>query len=203
MTGIRLLGSSDNTITGNALTGNGTGIIVDPSWQVGVWYESLNNTISGNNISGNTNGFVIADLVHQTTTVIAEENWWGAASGPSGVGAGSGDSVSTYVDYSPWCADAACTTFASLPVHNVTQDTYYLTIQAAIDAAAAGDSIAIAAGTYIENLIIDKSLTLAGAGEASTILLPAVSNPKSLHRQLAVWQRHSRQQSHPGAGQTM
>ena len=73
LTGIRLLGSSDNTITGNALTGNGTGIIVDASWQAGIWYPSSNNTISGNNISGNTNGFVIADLVHQTTTVIAEE----------------------------------------------------------------------------------------------------------------------------------
>jgi len=109
LTGIRLLGSSDNTINLNAVVANGTGIIVDPSWQVGVWYESLNNTISGNNISGNTNGFVIGDLVHQTTTVIAESNWWGDISGPSGEGSGSGDAVSTNVDYTPWCTDVHCT----------------------------------------------------------------------------------------------
>ena len=35
-------------------------------------------------------------------TLDAENNWWGHASGPSGEGAGSGDAVSTNVDYDPW-----------------------------------------------------------------------------------------------------
>jgi hypothetical protein len=35
-------------------------------------------------------------------TLDAENNWWGHASGPSGAGAGSGDAVSTNVDYDPW-----------------------------------------------------------------------------------------------------
>ena len=34
------------------------------------------------------------------------------------------------------------------PVHNVTQDTYFTTIQSAIDAATAGDTIEVADGTY-------------------------------------------------------
>ncbi|MBI2471524.1 MAG: right-handed parallel beta-helix repeat-containing protein [Planctomycetes bacterium] len=39
-------------------------------------------------------------------TLTAENNWWGDASGPSGVGAGTGDAVSNYVDYDPWLASS-------------------------------------------------------------------------------------------------
>jgi parallel beta-helix repeat protein len=57
------------------------------------------------------------------------------------------------------------TTFGPIPpVHNVTQDTYHATIQSAINAATAGDLIDVAAGTYNESPVINKSLTLQGAG---------------------------------------
>ncbi|PLW95918.1 MAG: hypothetical protein C0593_12890, partial [Marinilabiliales bacterium] len=44
----------------------------------------------------------------------------------------------------------------------------YTTIQAAIGAASAGDVINIAAGNYTENFVIDKKLTIQGAGSEST-----------------------------------
>ena len=44
------------------------------------------------------------------------------------------------------------------------------TIQAGIDAVAAGGTVNIAAGTYTEQLTISQSVTLAGAGSSSTIL---------------------------------
>ena len=53
----------------------------------------------------------------------------------------------------------------------------FLTIQHAVDSASDGDTIHIAAGTYVENVIINKGVTLAGTGQAATIIKPAVSNP--------------------------
>ncbi|MEK0315387.1 S-layer homology domain-containing protein [Cohnella sp. 56] len=57
---------------------------------------------------------------------------------------------------------------AHLAHGGVTTD--YTTIQAAIDAAADGDTVAIEAGTHREQLTITKNITLQGAGIAQTII---------------------------------
>ena len=45
------------------------------------------------------------------------------------------------------------------------------TIQTAINAASAGDTVDIAAGTYLENLVVQKSgIIIQGAGEGQTII---------------------------------
>jgi parallel beta-helix repeat protein len=48
--------------------------------------------------------------------VNAENNWWGHATGPGGVGPGSGDAVSAGVDYDPWLTEiSSCTFFVDIP----------------------------------------------------------------------------------------
>ena len=130
---------TEATVTGNTLTANSGGVAVgyDAS-------DSSTVVVHQNKISGN------ADFGVDSTgpTVDATLNWWGATDGPGPVGPGSGDSISDYVDFSPWCSNQACTA-----------SSYYVasggTIQDAINAASSGDTIYVQAGTYNESLIID------------------------------------------------
>ena len=135
-------------------------ILIGSNWGDGD-IDPTGIVIEKNNIHDNYWGlFYSADLSNGVT---ASGNWWGAESGPSGVGIGSGNAISANVDYDPWYSNEAMTQLASnKPVHNAIQDTYHETIQAAIDAATAGDTINVVAGTYNENLIIDESVNLLG-----------------------------------------
>src|SRR5262245_54599208 len=51
----------------------------------------------------------------------------------------------------------------------------FCTITAAVIAASSGDTIHIAAGTYFENLVLDKSLTLIGTSGAATTIVDGSS----------------------------
>lgn len=86
----------DNTIYNNSGawggyggTGNGVGIDGTPS----------NISLHNNNIYSNT-GYGLRN--YSTVVANATSNWWGHASGPGGMGPGSGDEVSNYVAFSPW-----------------------------------------------------------------------------------------------------
>ncbi len=117
---------------------------------------------TGSDISLNKITSVAKALQNDCTagSIDASPNWWGSASGPA-----VGTIIGTGVTYIPWCTNAACTTFGA-PVVNVTQSTYFATIQAAIDDSVTtdGDVIVVAAGTYLEQVNINKQVSIIGSG---------------------------------------
>jgi len=88
--------STDQKISRNQIMGNEIGINVSSD-------ATLSDSSGANCIVGNSSG-----LLHTGTAVnlFAEDNYWGAADGPSGVGSGGGDTVnvtgSGSVDFDPW-----------------------------------------------------------------------------------------------------
>ncbi len=62
--------------------------------------DGANPTINWCNIVGNQ-GYGV-NSINSGVSVDAENNWWGDMSGPGGVGPGTGNPVSTYVDFDPW-----------------------------------------------------------------------------------------------------
>ncbi len=101
-------------------------------------------------------------------TLDLEENWWGSA-----LKTDFQAQIDGSVDYNPWCGNPECTTM----VYEVTPG---FTIQGAIDAASAGDTINVAAGTYPEQITITKSLTLIGAGEGTTTIISPATRALSV-----------------------
>jgi hypothetical protein len=53
---------------------------------------------------------------------------------------------------------------------------FFTSIQSAINAAQSGATITVGAGKYYENIVVNKSVTLRGAG-LNTVIYPATSNP--------------------------
>jgi len=132
----------DLTVTGNVVKNCAT-------HGVSIW-DDFTGEINSNNIQGNNYG-LYSDV--SARTIDAENNWWGDASGPGPVGPGSGDNVSTNVDYDPWLAGIAPGT-----------------LQAVIDAASPGDVIYLGPYTYEGGIIINKAVTL--QGQEGTVIGP-------------------------------
>ena len=154
--------SENVNVEGNTFTENSIGIYVfdTQTTLTGI-------TVNFNNIAGNSWRGVRND---GGETLNATKNWWGDASGPSGVGPGDGDDVSTKVLYSPWLGAELGTE----PMTWGVDPTSF--IQGAIDAAGPGDIIMVAEGEYDEDLNIDKSLTLQSAdGAEVTTIIGSVS----------------------------
>jgi parallel beta-helix repeat protein len=111
-TGITSTFMASATLHNSALRNNGIGIQVLRGALTATHNYLLTNTLGVTNTGGasvdvwlNRNAIVGngAGITNTAAgTLNAECNWYGAANGPSGVGSGSGDSVSTGVDFNPW-----------------------------------------------------------------------------------------------------
>ncbi|MFZ2147708.1 MAG: filamentous hemagglutinin N-terminal domain-containing protein, partial [Sedimentisphaerales bacterium] len=153
------------TITENTLTGNKIGLRIGDGANV----LASNFIIQNNSFSGNTTALANE---HNSEDVVATQNYWGSADGPSGIGPGSGDPITTpggrNVDYSPWWGgDYVGDPTHSLPWTWGTDDS----IQDAVDLALAGDTINIIQGVYTENLTINKqfaSVNFTGNGSVAS-----------------------------------
>lgn len=63
---------------------------------------SIQVTFTNNLIYGNNQGVNAVSGMSGVPLINAENCWWGAADGPSGVGSGHGQAVNAYVDYTPY-----------------------------------------------------------------------------------------------------
>jgi len=110
---------SNNYIVGNTATNDAGGIecfknssplidscVIALNNGDGIYCDSASNPIiHWNDIFENT-GYGVKNN-DAAVIVNAENNWWGSISGPGGMGTGTGDEVSEWIDFEPWLIQRA------------------------------------------------------------------------------------------------
>jgi len=176
--GIHLYHSSNNTLTSNTANSNNCGIYLvccnntltsntANSNNCGIYLcLSSNNTPYHNNFIDNTNYNAYDDSGTNQWDNGAEGNYFSDYTGTDSDGDGIGDtpypipggsSEDRYPLMEPWSEPTPAGS-----VHNINKGTDYTTIQAAISDADIGDEIHVDSGTYYENVVVNKQLTLLG-----------------------------------------
>jgi hypothetical protein len=202
-TGVDVVGAA--TLIQNTITGNGIGVHVEAGGSLfsasqnfithstgdGILIDSAAATVGPiNNNDLSSNGGLGVDNL-SSTVLDAGLNWWGDASGPNVASnpGGTGSGVSTEVDYSPWLSTGIDSSvspgfqgdFSQLTVNatspqNSLQETGNL--QEGVDDVLVGGTVTARAGTYAENVIVDKPVTLLGANNTNPV--PGRSGPESI-----------------------
>jgi parallel beta-helix repeat protein len=192
---IELITSSGNSIPGNNITDNDYGIEVytssgnsisgnniAPNNNVGIGlYSSSGNSIFHNNFINNARQAYSSDCVNVWDCgYLSGGNHWSDYNGTDQFNGpyqnmtgsdGKGDK--------PYIIDAdnqdrypLMYSWIPLPAHNMNTGLAYTTIQEAINANETqdGDTIFVEAGTYFENVVLNKSVSLMGENEEVTII---------------------------------
>ncbi len=160
-------------VTGNAIednvfnTDDAIGILVIAG---GRNEAVLDNEITNNQFLGSNASGVVNSIAGKS--VDASCNWWGAADGPSGDGSGSGSAVAGEIDFEPWqtSVEGACDGFAS-PVTRLSDGAIFPSFSDAINDPDTldGETLTGSAATYEENIVVNKAVTIAGAGPDTVI----------------------------------
>jgi len=165
--GIGLKYTSNSVLTDNVLSGNEFGIHLE-----GVSRDNVahNNTITGNSLYG------INATENGGNYINATNNWWGDASGPYHAvnnTDGKGDNVTDFVYFDTWLEGLKGVLYVDDDAPDGgdgSKKKPFNTIQEAVDSAGKGDTIYVWAGTYSENVVVDKTLNLMGNNSASTVI---------------------------------
>ncbi|RMD84359.1 MAG: hypothetical protein D6815_04380, partial [Candidatus Dadabacteria bacterium] len=182
----RVTGGNDPTFPGAAILVNSDGTTVEDNYLfinalgvvVGATVASAGQ-VTGNCITGNAAGGLVNG---SAATVDATGNWWGCAAGPGSPGCdtvadlGGGSTTFAPVATTPVCSGCGTTRYVATggnDLANLCENSGNpcATVQHGVDVACVGETVEVAAGTYQEQVRIDKSLTLAGAGAGVTTIL--------------------------------
>lgn len=161
-----------NVISGNTFSGTTVS-----------WYAALRTRGTGYTIEDNLfNGSYLVGMASGSNAVDATLNYWGDVSGPYNATnnpCGVGKAIPTNVSFAPYYTDASLTTTANgaSSVMNISQNTSHCSIQAAVDAANATDTIVASAGEFLEQVEIDKDLVLMGQGKGVTTIVGSANMP--------------------------
>jgi hypothetical protein len=107
--GVAVFETESVIVQNNTFSNNDYGVWVGPSAALTFDISTLHinlNSITSSHFNGIERDATLSG------TLDGEKNWWGDASGPSGAGPGSGDSVSGNVDFTPWLCDGTDTSAA-------------------------------------------------------------------------------------------
>jgi len=189
--GIRFLSADDNTASNNTFAGKDEGIRLASASHHNAL---LNNTITGNRIgiylytssrdnvahfniiTGNIEYGISAsdNLGH---SINATSNWWGHISGPyhpTQNPDGTGDNITDEVGFDPWTGkDIFFTRYVDDEAPDGgdgSREHPFNNIQDAVDAVGEGGTVYVWNGSYPENVIINKTLTIIGNGSANTTI---------------------------------
>jgi len=155
----------NNIISSNTIKNNSRGVFL--------YGEGENNQIFHNNFINNTNQFDVADehIDVWDYGYPSGGNYWDDYTGVDANGDGIGDT--------PYIIDANNTDryplmhpWSSLPVHNINTGLGYVAIQEALDALETldGHVIFVETGTYYENVVVNKTVSLVGENKETTVI---------------------------------